>query len=105
MSEQSMTRSTDSARRSWRMIIATGLMAAAAWLSTSAALRALAQEPGTSPAPQVSPPVAEPPAAEGAESNEADAVDRRAPPPRRTEEEAPEFRESADNNISLPIDI
>jgi hypothetical protein len=96
MNEQTVIRSTVSARRSWRMILATALMAGAAWLSTSMALRALAQDSG--------PPEA-PPAADAAESNEVDAAARRAAPPRRTEEEAPEFRESADNNISLPIDI
>ena len=101
MNEQTVIRSTVSARRSWRMILATALMAGAAWLSTSMALRALAQDSG----PPEAPPAATPPAADAAESNEVDAAARRAAPPRRTEEEAPEFRESADNNISLPIDI
>jgi hypothetical protein len=30
---------------------------------------------------------------------------RRAAPAKPSDEEAPEFRESADNNISLPVDI
>ena len=91
-------------RRSWRRILATALMAGAAWLATSSALRALAQGASQPEAPAP----ASAPAAPGGgaeESNEADDVTRRAPAPRPAEDEAPEFRESADNNISFPIDI
>jgi hypothetical protein len=102
MSEHESRASRVAARRSWQMILATALMAGAAWLATSSALRALAQ--GTSP-PEA--PATAPPAAGGAtdESNEAEDVTRRAPAPKASEDEAPEFRESADNNISFPIDI
>lgn len=98
MNERPLPASRAAARRSWRMILATALMAGVAWLATSATLRAGAQEAGPST-----------PAATAddgaAESNEAEEVARRAPPPRTADEEAPEFRESADNNISFPIDI
>jgi hypothetical protein len=39
------------------------------------------------------------------ETNEAEEIDRRAAPPKTSDEESPEYRDSADNNISLPIDI
>ncbi len=109
MNERPLPAARAAARRSWRMILATALMAGAAWLATSAALRALAQDatpPAASPVPAEA---TEPPAGAGAdgtvESNEAEEVTRRAPPPKPADEEAPEFRESADNNLSFPIDI
>lgn len=71
------------------MIGITAVAAAVCWIASLAMLRALAQE-----AP---PPVPD--------SNEAEEVQRRNAPPRTAEEESPEFRDSADNNISLPIDI
>ena len=99
MSKRLLPASRAAARHSWRMILATALMAGAAWLATSAALRAVAQD-----AAPAAPPAAT--AEDGAvESNEAEDAVRRAPPPRAADEEAPEFRESADNNISFPIDI
>ena len=108
MNERPLPASRAAARRSWRMILATALMAGVAWLATSAALRAGAQEatpsttgPAAAPAPADDASAAE----NAAESNEAEEVARRAPAPRAADEEAPEFRESADNNISFPIDI
>lgn len=76
--------------RTWRMIWLTTAGALICWGASLAMLRALAQEAA------VPPPV---------ESNEAEEVQRRAAPPKSSEEEAPEYRDSADNNISLPIDI
>ncbi len=73
--------------------------------------------PGGAPATPGSPPAdGTPPATQDpAAKNESSADDtnleeeadgpRRAAPARPSDEEAPEFRESADNNISLPVDI
>jgi len=71
----------------WRMIAITVAGAALCWGASVAMLRAIAQE-------------APPP-----DTNEAEEVQRRAVPPKTSDEEAPEYRDSADNNISLPIDI
>ena len=92
MNERPLPGARAAARLSWRMILATALMAGVAWLATSAALRAGAQE-------------ATPPTTGEPDSNEAEEVARRAPPPEPADDESPEFRESADNNISFPIDI
>jgi len=78
-------------RRTWRMIAATAAAALLCWGASFAILRAFAQE---TPAPP-----------SAADSNEAEEVKRRATAPKSSDEEAPEFRDSADNNISLPIDI
>jgi hypothetical protein len=43
--------------------------------------------------------------AETVETNEAESTQRRTPPPKISDEESPEYRDSADNNISLPVDI
>ena len=74
--------------RTWRMIWVTSVAGLVCWGASLAMLRALAQE--ATPPP---------------DTNEAEEVQRRAAPPKSSEEEAPEFRDSADNNISLPIDI
>ena len=79
---------TRSQGRTWRMIWITAAAALVCWGAALGMLRALAQE-------------ATPPA----DTNEAEEVQRRAAPPAAREEEAPEYRDSADNNISLPIDI
>jgi hypothetical protein len=79
---------TRSHGRTWRMIWITAAAALVCWGASLAMLRALAQE--------VPPPAA---------TNEAEEVQRRAAPPAPSEQEAPEYRDSADNNISLPIDI
>jgi len=65
------------------------------WGASLVMLRAVAQD--TAPAPQESSTVID--------SNEAEEVQRRRTPPKIADDEAPEFRDSADNNISLPIDI
>lgn len=82
-----------------------------------------AQAPAPAPAPgaergaESAPPAAEPaatpptrdPAAKdgGEDSNVEEQAEggRRAAAPRASDEDAPEYRESADNNISLPVDI
>lgn len=42
---------------------------------------------------------------EDTNEDESAAAGRRGAPPKASEDEAPEYRESADNNISLPVDI
>jgi hypothetical protein len=90
-------------RSTWRMIVVTALFALAVLGATSVTLRAVAQTKAGVPesVPKETPAAPDDPADAdaGAEGP------RRAAPPKTSDEEAPEFRESADNNISLPIDI
>jgi len=72
----------------WRMIALTAFATAVCWVASVAMLRAIAQ---------TSDPVVE--------TNEAEPTERRGPAPKLRDEESPEFRDSADNNISFPIDI
>lgn len=74
--------------RAWRMILATSVAAIMCWLASVMLLRALAQQAPTTP-----------------DTNEAEEVERRTPAPKLSDEESPEYRDSADNNISLPVDI
>jgi len=74
-------------QHTWRMIVLTAAVALVCWGASVAILRAATQNP-------------EPP-----ETNEAEEIQRRAPPAKTSEEESPEFRDSADNNISFPVDI
>ena len=60
------------------------MSAVVCWLASVMMLRALAQT---------------------VETNEAEPTERRAPQPKISDEESPEYRDSADNNISLPVDI
>jgi hypothetical protein len=76
--------------RTWRLIWLTVISALICWLASVMMLRALAQTAQT---------------AEPVETNEAESTQRRAPPPKISDEESPEYRDSADNNISLPVDI
>jgi cytoskeletal protein RodZ len=80
-----------SQQRAWRMIVMTALAAFLCWGVSVVMLSAVAQDSA-------------PPSAT-AETNEAEDVRRRAAPPKTSDEESPEYRDSADNNISLPIDI
>jgi hypothetical protein len=94
---------TVSPPRGRRVIAWFAVCAMVALAAGSLTLRAVAQSknPGT---PESVPKDAPPPAS----SEPADAqpeAPRRAAPPKSSDEEAPEFRESADNNISLPVDI
>ncbi|MBU6211600.1 MAG: hypothetical protein KJS73_05315 [Gammaproteobacteria bacterium] len=76
--------------RTWRLIWLTAISALICWLASVMMLRALAQTAET---------------AETVETNEAESTQRRTPPPKISDEESPEYRDSADNNISLPVDI
>jgi hypothetical protein len=79
--------------RTWRLIWLTVISALICWLASVMMLRALAQTAQTAQT------------AEPVETNEAESTQRRAPPPKISDEESPEYRDSADNNISLPVDI
>lgn len=70
--------------RTWRLIWLTAISAMICWLASVMMLRALAQT---------------------ADTNEAEPTERRAPRPKLSDEESLEYRDSADNNISLPVDI
>jgi uncharacterized membrane protein YdfJ with MMPL/SSD domain len=74
----------------WRMIVATALTAIICWLVVLVMLRGVVA--------QNAEPV-------GTETNEEEVVSRRVLPQTEREADAPEFRESADNNISFPVDI
>ena len=72
---------------------------------TLAMLRAVAQDAGPSTptnSAQTSPSTS---TSSAADTNEAEEVARRTAPPKTSDDELPEYRDSADNNISLPIDI
>lgn len=77
-----------SERRTWRLIVITAFVAAVCWWASVAMVRAFAQQVPAEP-----------------DTNEAEEGQRRTPPPKLSDEESPEFRDSADNNISLPVDI
>ncbi|MBM4199537.1 MAG: hypothetical protein FJ198_07600 [Gammaproteobacteria bacterium] len=83
------SKSIERNRMTWRMIIFTVMGALVCWGASLAMLRAFAQD-------------ATPPAAV---TNEAEEIQRRKAPFKNSDEESPEYRDSADNNISLPIDI
>jgi hypothetical protein len=100
----------------WRMIVATTFMSLLALGVTSTALRAIAQESPSPPAPPSSqpPPAAAPGDAPASVSKEQAAAEdptlqeettRRAADPALADELPPDLRESADNNISFPVDI
>jgi len=61
--------------------------------------------PAAGDTPATKAPAANDSAAEDTNVEEAAEGPRRAAPARPSDDEAPEFRESADNNISLPVDI
>jgi hypothetical protein len=78
------------------MILITTTGALLCWGATLAMLRAVAQD--AAPAGPAAPVVP-------ADTNEAEEVMRRTAPQKTSDDELPEYRDSADNNISLPIDI
>lgn len=104
---QNERRRRDANRRTWGLIAATGLLSATLTLTTAWALRAIAQEPTAAPAPASTPPQG--PASDEAAGPEGDALPdeggRRAPPAPSAAEDPPELRESADNNLTFPVDI
>ena len=87
-------------------LISLAMLAALAWVAQGYVLRAGAQnaEPPDDSRPVVikSPDVS---SQSGADTNEAETGPRRAPAPKLSSDESREFRESADNNASFPIDI
>jgi hypothetical protein len=97
---------TDSTRRTWQLIGVTAALSLGVTLGTSWALRALAQE--SPPAATPATPATETPPDDDAAGPDGDALPedaaRRAPEPVETPD-PPELRESADNNISFPVDI
>lgn len=74
----------------WRMIVATALTAVICWLVVLVMLRGVVAQ-NVEPA--------------GTETNEEEVISRRVLPQTEREAESSEFRESADNNISFPVDI
>ena len=87
------------------MILITTTGALLCWGATRAMLRAVAQDAGPSTptnSAQTSPSTS---TNSAADTNEAEEVARRTAPPKTSDDELPEYRDSADNNISLPIDI
>jgi len=118
-----MKASERAAPRAARMIAWTAAAALACWGATLSMVRAVAQE--TAP-PRTAPPAAPPPdapspdappadaaptapatagaaAVEDGDTNEEASSDRARAPV--TLDELPDFRDSADNNITLPVDI
>lgn len=103
---------TDSTRKTWQLIGATVALSLIVTLGTGWALRALAQDaPPAAPAPAPATPGATPadtPPDDDAAGPDGDALPdeeaRRAPEPVASPD-PPELRESADNNISFPVDI
>jgi hypothetical protein len=112
-----MTRNRrSSSAGTWRLILATGACALGVLGATSVTLRAFAQAvpapaPATAPAASAPAPSGQPAsvpkeATKGDDPATAEPdAPQRAATPRLSSEDAPEFRESADNNISLPVDI
>lgn len=95
-----------------RMVAWTAVAAVLCWGATLSMVRAVAQEsppPGASapddgPVADPAPPAtADGPVVDDDDTNEEAASDRARAPV--TLDELPEFRDSADNNISLPVDI
>jgi len=87
------------------VLLSLALVALLAWFADAYVRRAAAQnaEPPESARPVVIAPAAA--SKDEAESNEAETGPRRAPSPKASDEEAREFRDSADNNVSFPVDI
>lgn len=112
-----MKASERAAPRAARMIAWTAAAALVCWGATLSMVRAVAQEtapPRTAPpdAPPDAPPAdavptapttAGAPVVEDGDTNEEASSDRARAPV--TLDELPEFRDSADNNITLPVDI
>lgn len=97
--------------RTGRMIAWTVAAALACWGATLAMVRAVAQQatpPGQAQAPVQAPTPDQAPA-QGAPSTDDPDSNEESPSARArtpvTREELPEYRDSADNNITLPVDI
>jgi uncharacterized membrane protein YdfJ with MMPL/SSD domain len=74
----------------WRMIVATAFAAILCWLIVLVMLRGVVAQNAD---PVVT------------ETNEEEVISRRILPQTEREAESPEFRDSADNNVSFPVDI
>jgi hypothetical protein len=115
-------RARDPNRGAWRMIVVTAFMSLLAYGITSVALRATAQPqepppattpaPGpAAPAPDAAVPASGAPASVSKEEAAKEDPDlqeettRRASAPTLSDELPPDLRESADNNLSFPVDI
>ena len=113
-----MKASERAAPRAARMIAWTAAAALACWGATLSMVRAVAQEtapprtaPPDAPPTDAPPPDAAPtapttagaPVVDDGDTNEEASSDRARAPV--TLDELPEFRDSADNNITLPVDI
>jgi hypothetical protein len=83
-------------RSTWRMVGVTTLLSLFCMGATFLALRAAAQT-SAKPAPAQAAPAQAPPAAS--------AQDKAEPADAPRPEESPDLRESADNNVSFPVDI
>jgi uncharacterized membrane protein YdfJ with MMPL/SSD domain len=81
-----------SQKTSWRMIMSTAFAAVICWLAALAMLRGVVAQNAESVPPKT-------------ETNEEEVVSRRVLPQADREAESPEFRDSADNNVSFPVDI
>lgn len=109
-----MKRHKASAPRAGRMIAWTAAAALACWGATLAMVRAVAQQtappaapssvPAPDPASATPPTVPDGTAPAGDDDSNEEAPSDRARAP-VTLDELPEFRDSADNNITLPVDI
>ena len=82
----------------WRMIASTAFAAVVCWLAALAMLRGVVAQ-NAEPAGQVNTPATQ------VDTNEEEVVSRRVLPSSSRESESPEFRDSADNNVSFPVDI
>ena len=87
------------------MILITTTGALLCWGATLAMLRAVAQDAGPSTPTNPAQPNPSTSTSSAADTNEAEEVGRRTASPKTSDDELPEYRDSADNNISLPIDI
>jgi hypothetical protein len=89
---------TLSQRTSWRMIASTAFAAVVCWFAAIVMMRGVvAQNSDTVTQTTQSVP--------SADTNEEEVISRRVLPQAAREAESPEFRDSADNNVSFPVDI
>jgi hypothetical protein len=87
----------------WRMIASTAFAAVVCWLAALAMLRGVVAQ-NAEPAGQVNTPATQVDTKQ-VDTNEEEVVSRRVLPSSSRESESPEFRDSADNNVSFPVDI
>lgn len=89
----------------WRMIASTAFAAVVCWLAAIAMLRGVVAQ-NAEPASQVDTSTSQVDTSTGqVDTNEEEVISRRVLPSSSRESESPEFRDSADNNVSFPVDI